>query len=379
MRHRKFFRTVGLWVIPIALLFPIGFMQHRLERLRYLFRLQEPLPAVELVTKLPPQAVTGVIFGAALGGFRGLAADMLWMRADEAFRDGDVDRMDRIGRTVTMLDPHFIEVWTVLGWNWAYNVWAEVAGDAEREKLALDRGLADLQDGVRLNPNRYDLYWEVAWTLTDKAADFPNGVHWLRRVLYFPDCRWNTQQHLAHSYETFGTADYMDRALEEYYLIMKDPRNEQEYGTGKGATITIRERYLPAFRLALQGRFEEALRVPMEYLAKENYKRQLPNHVMARLYEMKGDLRKAYDIYAWSGTVTGLDYLSVSRARELAPELGLAPFRKEENPAKIFKLNPYVAQSSTAPAPSPLPPSAPGGGTSSREEAPPTGSGTPAR
>jgi hypothetical protein len=49
---------------------------------------------------------------ALLGGARGMAANVLWTRAEELKRDQDWDRMKATVDLITKLQPHFLSVWT---------------------------------------------------------------------------------------------------------------------------------------------------------------------------------------------------------------------------------------------------------------------------
>ncbi|MDT9121899.1 hypothetical protein RSW84_31065, partial [Escherichia coli] len=69
---------------------------------------------------------------ALLGGARGIAANVLWTRAEELKREQDWDRMKATVDLITKLQPHFLSVWTFQGWNLAYNV--SVEWDAPEDK-----------------------------------------------------------------------------------------------------------------------------------------------------------------------------------------------------------------------------------------------------
>src|SRR5271155_5531171 len=56
----------------------------------------------------------------ALGGFRGLIANMLWIRANDLQNDDKYFEMVQLADWITELEPHFVAVWTVQAWNMAY-------------------------------------------------------------------------------------------------------------------------------------------------------------------------------------------------------------------------------------------------------------------
>ena len=81
-----------------------------------------------------------------LGGFRGIVADLLWIRAEEHKKDHDWDRLKPTVDLITKLQPHFLSIWTFQGWNLAYNV--SVEWDAPEDKYAVD------QEGDQVRPGR---------------------------------------------------------------------------------------------------------------------------------------------------------------------------------------------------------------------------------
>lgn len=106
---------------------------------------------------------------ALLGGARGIAANVLWTRAEELKREQDWDRMASTVDLITKLQPHFLSVWTFQGWNLAYNV--SVEWDAPEDKYDwIKKGIKFLQDGVRKNRRSPDLIWDTAWTYYHKLG-----------------------------------------------------------------------------------------------------------------------------------------------------------------------------------------------------------------
>jgi hypothetical protein len=117
---------------------------------------------------------------ALLGGARGIAANVLWTRAEELKREQDWDQMKATVDLITKLQPHFLSVWTFQGWNLAYNV--SVEWDAPEDKYEwIKKGIQFLQDGVRKNRKSPDLIWNTAWTYYHKIG-FSDESIILRRL-----------------------------------------------------------------------------------------------------------------------------------------------------------------------------------------------------
>jgi len=106
---------------------------------------------------------------ALLGGARGVAANVLWTRAEELKREQDWDRMKTTIDLITKLQPHFLSVWTFQGWNLAYNV--SVEWDAPEDKYQwIKEGIKFFKDGVQKNRKSPDLIWDTAWTYYHKIG-----------------------------------------------------------------------------------------------------------------------------------------------------------------------------------------------------------------
>jgi len=117
---------------------------------------------------------------ALLGGARGVAANVLWSRAEELKREQDWDRLKATVDLITKLQPHFLSVWTYQGWNLAYNV--SVEWDAPEDKYDwIKKGIQFLQDGVKKNERSPDLIWDTAWTYYHKLG-FADESIILRRL-----------------------------------------------------------------------------------------------------------------------------------------------------------------------------------------------------
>jgi hypothetical protein len=117
---------------------------------------------------------------ALLGGARGIAANVLWTRAEELKKEQDWDQMASTVDYITKLQPHFLSVWTFQGWNLAYNV--SVEWDAPEDKYDwIKKGIKFLQDGVAKNSKSPDLVWDTAWTYYHKIG-FADEAIILRRL-----------------------------------------------------------------------------------------------------------------------------------------------------------------------------------------------------
>jgi len=130
---------------------------------------------------LTSEAPPGVRFvSVALGGFRGLLADILWVRASNLQEEGKFFEVAQLSDWITRLEPRYPEVWAYHAWNMAYNITAVVSDPADRWHW-IKNGLRLLRDeGIPSNPSSSKLYWELGWMFYDKV-----GGRWDEATPYY--------------------------------------------------------------------------------------------------------------------------------------------------------------------------------------------------
>ena len=100
---------------------------------------------------------------ATLGGFRSLAAEVIWFRADRLQDEGRFGELVQLATMLTYLEPHDTEVWSYAAWNLAYNISVRMPREEDRWPW-VHQGLRLLRDqGLRWNPREADLYRELAF------------------------------------------------------------------------------------------------------------------------------------------------------------------------------------------------------------------------
>ena len=114
-----------------------------------------------------PQADLAI---ALLGGFRSIAAEIVWFRADRLQDSGRYAEMAQLAAWLTFLEPHTPEVWSYAAWNLSYNVSVMMQTPADRWRWVM-AGLKLLRDdGLRLNPDDPNLHREIAWLFLAKIG-----------------------------------------------------------------------------------------------------------------------------------------------------------------------------------------------------------------
>ena len=139
------------------------------------------------LTEAPPteNMPPGVAFTTvALGGFRGLLADFLWMRAGTLQDEGRYFELVQLSDWIARLQPRSPPVWAYHAWNMAYNVSALMTDPAERWRWVRN-GLALLRDdGLAANPGSARLHQELAWIFLHKlGTDSDSAAAYYRQQL----------------------------------------------------------------------------------------------------------------------------------------------------------------------------------------------------
>ncbi len=126
------------------------------------------LTRVETLENAPPMLAFTTV---ALGGFRGLISNLLWIRANELQEDDKFFEMAQLADWITKLEPHFVQVWLVQAWNMAYNISVKFTDFEDRWRW-VQRGVALLRDqGLAYNPNEILMYRELSWLFQHKIGD----------------------------------------------------------------------------------------------------------------------------------------------------------------------------------------------------------------
>ncbi len=101
---------------------------------------------------------SGAAMNLVLLGLRGVAANILWVQADEQKSHKDWAAMRATTESIIRLQPHYTKVWEYNGWNLAYNVSVEWDAVPDRYYWVKEGGKF-LQKGVTRNRSSSELLW----------------------------------------------------------------------------------------------------------------------------------------------------------------------------------------------------------------------------
>jgi len=166
-----------LGVLILGLLGSSVFTQRRLNTLRR----EHGLTRLEPLQNAPPiLTLTTVV----LGGFRGLIANALWIRALELQDEDKFFEMVQLADWITKLQPHIATVWVVQAWNMSYNISVKFTSAADRWNW-VRRAIELLRDeGLHYNPKNTDIYRELAWQFQNKMGHNLDDAHGFYKNLW---------------------------------------------------------------------------------------------------------------------------------------------------------------------------------------------------
>lgn len=175
----------------------------------------------ELMVQLPSHFII-----ATMAGFREVVAGVLWVRADSFFHSGEYEGIVPIVRLVTWLDPHNIDVFTTGAWHLDYNF---VDDNEMSDKRYIPASISLLKEGIRNNPDTWDLYFELAWThYNRKLNDYEKALEYMEMAVQHDGSDPNTGRRiprpafvdrmLAHQYEKTGQ---FEKAIEQWHVARK--------------------------------------------------------------------------------------------------------------------------------------------------------------
>ncbi len=149
--------SAALVVAALAVAVPV---QMKMDSVRGVLLAERRMP-----TQLPLSAAAS----AALGGFRGVAVDILWMQANAMQNNSQYYQLMTYYHLISILQPNFPSVWDFNAWNLAYNISVEWAQPEERW-LWIKKGIDFGNEGLQYNPDSVELWTDIGWFYMHKVG-----------------------------------------------------------------------------------------------------------------------------------------------------------------------------------------------------------------
>ncbi|MEM4248293.1 MAG: hypothetical protein QXH80_03415 [Candidatus Nanoarchaeia archaeon] len=167
------------------------------------------LTDTDIVHNAPPIVAFTTI---ALGSFRGLVADILWLRSSMLQEKGQYFEMVQIASWITKLQPRFTGAISYLAWNMSYNISVVFSAPEDRWRW-VKKGIELIRDeALQYNPADPILYKELGWIYQHKIGNIMDDVN-----LYY-------KQQMALDYmKVFGGIE------PDWEKIIRAPSTEAEF------------------------------------------------------------------------------------------------------------------------------------------------------
>lgn len=128
----------------------------------------------------PPQVALGI----AMGAFRGVFVNWLWMRANELKEAGRHHEAVELAKAITALQPRFPRAWVFHAWNLAYNISVTTQTGPERwnwvrQGVDLLRG-----DALKYNPSDLLVSKELAWIFLHKIQGITDDANFYYKKMH---------------------------------------------------------------------------------------------------------------------------------------------------------------------------------------------------
>ena len=127
------------------------------------------------IKNAPPLVVFTTI---ALGSFRGILADLLWLRAAGLQDRGNYFEMVQLADWIQKLQPRFAGAASYLAWNMAYNISVTCSNREDRWRW-VNEGVKLLRESLAYNPEDANLYKELGWIFQHKMGNILDDAHQL--------------------------------------------------------------------------------------------------------------------------------------------------------------------------------------------------------
>lgn len=162
------FRTISMYlaltVVTLVMLVGVRSVERALDdqvaeyNLRFTGQIRNAPPLVAFTT-------------VALGSFRGLVADLLWLRAGSLQEKKSYFEMVQLAQWITDLQPTFSGATAYLAWNMAYNISVTCSSPEERWRW-VNEGIQLIRNKALLyNPEDPIIYKELAWIFQHKLGN----------------------------------------------------------------------------------------------------------------------------------------------------------------------------------------------------------------
>ena len=153
----KVYAIIGLFAFLPLLQFTINGMRQKI------------VPTRDIYLAVTPGEFVGTLL---LGGFRGIAVDILWIRVQKLQREEKFFEIIPLSDMISKLQPHDRMIWEFISWNMSYNISVKFPNSREDRWKWVKSGIETNIKGIRRMPKNWKLYKNLAFMLSHKCGDY---------------------------------------------------------------------------------------------------------------------------------------------------------------------------------------------------------------
>jgi hypothetical protein len=158
--------SASLLIVLVAFAVLVGGLSAVQSRMNAI-RIDQELTDTTPLENAPPLVAFTTV---ALGGFRGLVADFLWLRSQRMQDLGNYFETVQLASWITKLQPRFTAATAFLAWNMAYNVSVTFNRPQDRWRW-VQRGIELIRDeALNYNPSDPELFQQLGWIYQHKLG-----------------------------------------------------------------------------------------------------------------------------------------------------------------------------------------------------------------
>ena len=198
---RKYLCAIAM-IIP--LIFAISYIQKKINTIKT----EHKLTDTTIIKNAPPVVAFVTV---VMGSFRGLLADILWLRTIALQDEGKYYEMVQLASWITKLQPRFTGATAYLAWNMAYNISVTCSSHEDRWRW-VRKGIELIRDeALEYNPSDPVLYKELGWIYQHKVGNIMDDAN-----------QYYKNRMATELMEVFGKADA------DWEALAAAPKNEKE-------------------------------------------------------------------------------------------------------------------------------------------------------
>jgi hypothetical protein len=237
----------------VALLVCVAFVGLAATRMNGINAEREKLNIMGSESPLENTPPEYVFYIQAFGAFRGLIADIAFLRADQLKEEGRFYDAMQVHEWLCALQPQFPSVWEYAAWNMAWNISVTTFTAEERWNWVYNAVKLLRDQGIPRNPRAVNLYKQLAWIFNNKMSEPTDDQHRAYK------CNWAWRMHLVlgpppdpfASAEAPGLADELRSAqnldrLEEAGRVARKQTADRLREMAAESGLEFRSRELPA-------------------------------------------------------------------------------------------------------------------------------------